>query len=326
MNKNCNACEELRTDAPDFVQNGVTDKVCASLKNDTGFSPTSGNNDCTDLDNANDCLVGNMADEIEAYDVCDWKKYMRKFVPNIFNVIKGIICSICGIWTNVHKHDCEINYLFNGASFSVGEEPSDGSYIVAGKGISYLIPKDNTSQHTGDLSLLYVSGGFMRAGGTYNFNTNNFTDDGECINFDNGATERTSRTRLGNNIWGKTGRTVNGGELIAEYRIKLSEYPEIKTIFSGIGQEVGAGGFHVTSDVFTAGQYAYGQHGRCDTSNGNPSSTGDSTTADRGHKVPDGWIYVQIRMQYIWLLDGNGHSYSPRVHMGCRMNNSKLEC
>lgn len=101
-NTNCEACEAIRQTDPNLIVNGFTDTECNSLKNDTGLSPTSGNNDCTDLDNLNDCLVGNGATEVEAYDVCDWKEFMKKFIPNVWTVLKGIICAICGLWTNIH--------------------------------------------------------------------------------------------------------------------------------------------------------------------------------------------------------------------------------
>lgn len=100
----CSACEDLRNDAPNFVLNGVTEEVCTSLKNNTGFNPNLSplNDNCTDLDNANECLVGNMADQIEAYDVCEWKDYMEKFVPNVYTVLDAMICSDCGTWENIN--------------------------------------------------------------------------------------------------------------------------------------------------------------------------------------------------------------------------------
>lgn len=102
MATNCSACNDLRENAADFLVNGVTNTACTSLKNDTGFNPSSNTNDCDDLNDANDCLVGNMADEIEAYDICDWKEFMKKFIPNVYNVIKAIICAVCGLWCNFH--------------------------------------------------------------------------------------------------------------------------------------------------------------------------------------------------------------------------------
>lgn len=100
----CSACTDLKEFAPDFVQNGVTNTVCNSLKNDTGLNPTltTLHNDCDDLDTANDCLIGMMDKEIEAYDVCDWKEFMHKFIPNIHQLTKAEICAICGLWTTAH--------------------------------------------------------------------------------------------------------------------------------------------------------------------------------------------------------------------------------
>lgn len=108
---NCSACSELSEHASEFVLNGVTDTVCTSLKNNTGFNASAGVDDCEDLDLANDCLIGNMAEEIDAYDVCDWKDYMRKFVPNVWNVFKAIICAICGLWTNVTNLWTKVNCI-----------------------------------------------------------------------------------------------------------------------------------------------------------------------------------------------------------------------
>lgn len=104
-NVDCSACTELKEFAPEFVQSGVTKTVCNSLKNDTGLNPrlTTLHNDCDDLDVANDCLVGMMDNEIEKYDVCEWKKFMHKFIPNIHQLTKAEICTICGLWTSVHE-------------------------------------------------------------------------------------------------------------------------------------------------------------------------------------------------------------------------------
>lgn len=109
----CEACTELKAEASEFVLNGVTENVCTSLKNDTGFSTTNGNDDCTDLNNANDCLIGRMDDELEAYDTCQWKDYMHKFVPNLYEVLKAMICAICGLWTNVHNLWTNVNNLWS---------------------------------------------------------------------------------------------------------------------------------------------------------------------------------------------------------------------
>ena len=106
---NCKACEDLLDEVPGLIANGFSNTMCASLKNDTGLKASSGNNDCTDLDNLNDCLVGNMETEVEKYDVCDWKKLTKELIGNLWTTNKGIICAVCGLWTNVHNLWTAIN-------------------------------------------------------------------------------------------------------------------------------------------------------------------------------------------------------------------------
>lgn len=110
---NCESCSELKTDSSEFVLNGVTDNVATSLKNDTGFSTSNSNDDCTDLNYANDCLIGRLDDELEAYDTCQWKEYMHKFIPNLYELLKAMIAAICGLWTNVHNLWTNVNTLFD---------------------------------------------------------------------------------------------------------------------------------------------------------------------------------------------------------------------
>ncbi len=117
-NYNCAACDELKSDAPSLICNGLDEDMCTSLQNDTGLNPSSGNNDCEDLNNLNDCLIGNMEAETELYSTCDWKDFMKQFIPNLWTTLKAIICAVCGIWTNIHnlwtkvnKHDDDLDNL-----------------------------------------------------------------------------------------------------------------------------------------------------------------------------------------------------------------------
>lgn len=102
-NISCDACNNLREYAPNFVQNGVTDDVCASLENNTGLNPglTVLHDNCEDLHDVNDCLIGRMTDEVEAYDICDWKDFTKKFLGNLYETLKALICSMCGLWARV---------------------------------------------------------------------------------------------------------------------------------------------------------------------------------------------------------------------------------
>lgn len=100
-NTNCSACSDLRETAPELAVYGFTDTMETSMQNNTGLNPSSGNDDCTDLNNMNDCLIGTLEEELPAYDVCDWKTFMSKFLPNLWTTLKGIISAICGLWTNI---------------------------------------------------------------------------------------------------------------------------------------------------------------------------------------------------------------------------------
>ena len=316
--RDCSACSDLQENAPEFVQNGVTTNVCNSLKNDTGFNPSSGNNDCTDLNDANDCLIGNMEDEVDAYDVCEWKEFMPKFIHNLWNVLKAMICALCGIWKMIHKHDCEIEKLFEGMTFSVHEEPSDGSYIVAGKGVSFY--EISSGWHASDIGIEYY-GGLGISRGSLIIHRTDFQDAKPVPNFDNGTNERTSQSRLGNSEWANVGKPSANSELLYEIRIKKSEYPELKSIRGGRGQESTNGAFRVLMQVFTEGKYAYGQHGTCD-EDGSPSSSGNSG----GHLVANGYIYLQIRLTYADVAFHDGGQYSPTSWCGIRLTRGKIEC
>lgn len=138
--RDCNACQELRDYAPNFVQNGVNTRVANSLKANTGFNPNLSvlHNDCEDLNDANDCLIGSKRDEIEAYEVCDWKEFMRKFLGNLYEMLKAIIAAICGLWIRADRL-CELNdmvvNMVNGALTAV---PADETISK----ISFALPPE----------------------------------------------------------------------------------------------------------------------------------------------------------------------------------------
>lgn len=99
----CDACYELEEGASNFIENGVTTSIANRLKNDKGFSSDSGvDTDCEALNLANDCLIGGMEDELENYDVCDIKTWLKESWANLHGVLKAMIMAICGLWTKVH--------------------------------------------------------------------------------------------------------------------------------------------------------------------------------------------------------------------------------
>ena len=127
-NVDCTSCDELRTLSPAYAQNGVTTAVCNSLKNNTGLNGHS--NDCNDLDVVNDCTIGLMDDQLEAYDTCDWKEFMHKYIPNNHALNKAVICAMCGVWDNIDEMWCWLrNLTTEGKSYSIRAYDDDGNPI-----------------------------------------------------------------------------------------------------------------------------------------------------------------------------------------------------
>lgn len=313
--KSCSACNDLREVSPEFTLNGVTDTIAEYLEKNSGLDGESKN--CDDLLDINDCLIGNMEDELDAYDVCEWKDFMAAFIPNLYETIKAMVYSSCGQW-------CAINGLYNGATFGFKESTDGDAYAVAGKGVSFLNIGD--TETSSNLFIRYIAGGLARLGGSFLFYSEDFTDAGSCKNFDNGATERTSTSRKGNANWNRMSSDGpwNGGELICEYRIKRSAYPQIKNLFEGFGVEHGAGDYTVIVRVFGAGVYAFGQHGYCN----NQTGSAIGSDSDAGHLVPEGWTYIQLRLSSAraFSASAGGVQKSPISFMGIRMNSDEIEC
>lgn len=312
----CDSCEELRQNAPNLVMNGLTDTEIDNIYDGNGYGGESDN--CTDVNNANDCFIGMMENEVDKYDNCDWKEFMKHFINNVWTVMKSIITWLCGL-------ECKINYLVKGASFYFSET-TEGveSKIVKGKGVDFSIRSATSEQHATDVQLVYVGGAVCYiTGSLYTFKSSYIDAHGV--------------TQEGNSVWNFEASGYDlpaGGELLYEIRIKKEEYPQIKRLFRGEGWNAGGGQdfFHAYFVWFNEGSYAYGQHGWCD-SDGSPSATGYS----HGHLVPTGWMYIQCRMLYVGHIpisdrkDGGGvtrqaSALTPHGYMGIRLNEDNIEC
>ena len=321
----CEACETLKEVDANLVVNGFTDENCANLQENTGLAGDS--DDCTDLNTMNDCLIGAEVDEAEITEVCNWREYMGGLVQNIWTMNKALICTICGLWDKVveliervteveklaERTDCIVDYISQGIEFEIGEEETDNSYVVAGKGVSFL--STGGGQRESEVSLTYIAGGLMQIVGSLKFYDSDFTDEDVCYNYDlGGADPRHTTSRKGNSVWNNTtGTTVpmaGGGELLFEIRLKKSAYPQIDELFAGSAFPTGGGAYHVNVTFFDEGEEAYGQSGSSDTK----------------HTVPDGWIYIQARMVSINYLHASGNRYSPRGYMGIRFNHDEIVC
>ena len=110
----CDACTELRERAPEFVMNGVTDNVANSLINNRGVSWNS--NNCDDLQDVNDCLIGRKVQEIESFDVCDWKEFMSGLGGNLYETLKAMIMNECGLRADLCQSTRDLLYIIAGGS------------------------------------------------------------------------------------------------------------------------------------------------------------------------------------------------------------------
>lgn len=308
--KDCKACSDLQEYCADFVANDVTENVCNSLKNNTGMNPSSGHDDCTDLHNANDCLVGNMEDMVDAYQVCDWKEFTASLIHNIWKVLKAMICAICGLWKITEKTSCETETLLSGQAFTIGESTSDESYIVAGQGVSFLTVNANGNTIR-DIAFTYIGGALCRLNGSiWLYHTNNFTDPRSCYSFDeDGVNPTYSASRKKNTNFNGTQFYDAPGELLYEIRIKKSQYPMIRQLYAGIAAPTGAGAYQVNLTWHDEGD-------ECD---------GQRATSPK-HYVPAGYIYVQARLLNIMHAFPDGQKYTPRGFMGIRLNQNAIEC
>ena len=340
LEPNCSACEDLRQTSADFTVNGLSEQMCASLGSNTGLSTSDDHDTCEDLNNLNDCLVGNMTKEVAAYPICDWKKFMKNFIPNLWTTLKAIICAFCGIWDRLEYLFCLIKYLFDGASFRIAEDSEEDSHLVAGIGVDFGI-RGKGAEHTSDVTLLYVAGGFARLSGSLRCFAESYKD-------------VHGNTKSGNSVWALNDRLPSGGELLLEIRVKKSEHPQIKKLYQGWGfplnghdvfyevitnvfdgddKKVEDGGTACNDDGYV---YAYGQHGWCD-SCGAASNTDTETGLSDGHRVPKGWVYLQMRLAYQGTMtaytvkdganvDKTGFNITPLAQFGIRMDRGKINC
>lgn len=109
----CKACDDLKYNATHFVANGLTDKECQSLMNNTGLDPKANHDDCEDLHNMQDCLMEGIQEDLPSYDDCDWKTYLDDMLTNLNTMLQAIVCVICGLWDEIARIWNKINQICN---------------------------------------------------------------------------------------------------------------------------------------------------------------------------------------------------------------------
>ena len=257
-NYDCSACETLRTTDPNLVVNGFTDSECNYLKNDTGLAGNS--DDCTDLNLLNDCLVGNMEDEVDAYDVCDWKTFMKKFIPNVWTTLKGIICAICGLWALVSKIDCVIGAMGRSSTLLITKDN-----ITLAPGVSYRSDDSAVPSISGNSHCAYLTGGL-------HFGTS-WTDSTSWLDSD--------------------GDTADGGRLVYTYKINKAANKLLAMWPCPITEANAGSGLIGHLQVFTEGQTAWGYDSKTDTNGAEVVPAGYIYAQVRLVSIAGGWGAAQ---------------------------------
>ena len=193
MNKDvCSACDSLKATSSNFIQKGVTDTICANLKANQGFE-NKGHNNCTDMHDMNDCLLGGLLEKIDTIDVCDAKEAIKDLEKNLISIIDVMICSDCGQWEEIEKLWAEIQKLWNAIRDLQGKvgklEGSVGDMYSAVEKILTNLKNSGEWKQTGDT---VFKGKFNdgRSIATGNINIFGGTPDGNSyIRTNNGSSE-----------------------------------------------------------------------------------------------------------------------------------------
>lgn len=290
----CNVCDDLKEISPEFASQGITETVCKSLKNDTGLNPKLPvqHTDCEDLELMNDCLIGRPKDELEKYEQCDWKKFMRKFLWNLHEMLGGIICAVCGLWAFIHDILKRLAKLENDVKEiqdeidhiqCMLESLTEVQEINFGEG-EFIAGEDVFFRH--DSISIGVSFDVLGMMGVL-----------QCsVGFEAGSRWL---TELG---------VTSGDEgwLVCELHINKAT-TGIKHIYSAGGQTINAG-CYLASAYGYDGDRPYEIYGRAKNGIGSNRAPDQWGWGDGYHVVPPGWIYLQLRVSTI-LAFHNGVSF-----------------
>lgn len=108
----CTACGRLKEENANFLLNGVTESVCDSLGNGTGFKADGEHTNCQDLQDANDCLIWGLLDKLPAYGNCDWKEFVKALGANQATINDALLCWLCGLEKRVFGQNIGVELRF----------------------------------------------------------------------------------------------------------------------------------------------------------------------------------------------------------------------
>ena len=108
----CTSCGRLKEYNSNFLLNGVTESVCESLGQGTGFKADNEHTNCEDLKDANDCLIWGLLDKLPAYGNCDWKEFLQAIMSNQANINDALLCWLCGLESRVFGQNIGVELRF----------------------------------------------------------------------------------------------------------------------------------------------------------------------------------------------------------------------
>lgn len=108
----CESCAKLKEQNPEFTQNGISASHCNSLKNDTGLKPSLGHDNCEDLGDIIDCMLGSVVQQLEGSNPCTWRKFATQLMANLHNIMEANLCSECGQWISIHELERQVALLW----------------------------------------------------------------------------------------------------------------------------------------------------------------------------------------------------------------------
>jgi len=134
---NCEACDDLRKDAPDLLMNGITDKICESLTKNRGLNPNLStlHTNCEDIKKMISCFIDGHRESLKAADPCDWKKFVEEMLRNLTITLEAMGCSDCGQWLEIDKIWGAIKEIRELIEILLG----GGSWRLLTKGVDYDI-------------------------------------------------------------------------------------------------------------------------------------------------------------------------------------------
>lgn len=97
----CEACERLKELNPDFYINGMSDAICNSLMANKGLTAALGHDNCEDLHDMVECLIGSMVVKVDMQDFCSWEEFAKELAERLMNMLEALVCSDCGQWINI---------------------------------------------------------------------------------------------------------------------------------------------------------------------------------------------------------------------------------